>query len=393
MQLNKNNMKNIVYFVACMLALVSCTHGVSQGSDAEDTIKIDGYADFDLVSQHWKNRVIKVDESVDNPTVETFLRAFHAQWPTSVVSIILGCIDNDPNFEAQFNEDVGGGIVYSRELNCMNVSAGDTDDDSMDAKVWNCENGHQLFTVLLHRPTPQGSHIDPLMQAVCFYDYDPKEHTLTPVATPMDDFTPTASWLHVAGSMDGYYGGDFAILELDQGGLEIIYPYKWDGKDFEPAPMWFEPSPETLVSYDQELQDDNVKYTQYALMDIDGDEQMEIWARDESKKHQALFYYDHEAYHFKRMTTFDDRATVAFYAKGVIVSGSCGSGCEEAYFILIDHSQPVRTITHFRETTPNGDVVNDDYADGDNLLDEEEMNEFRKQQGKEQEVKVKWLDV
>ena len=91
----------------------------------------------------------------------------------------------------------------------------------MRACYWTRSNGNRLLGIYFG-----GTNNYPGIHFVCFYDYDPKKHTLTPEPQIIDGFRTTEDTKY-------YYdlpeeGKEFRISEFGERG-HYIHTFKWDG--------------------------------------------------------------------------------------------------------------------------------------------------------------------
>jgi hypothetical protein len=92
----------------------------------------------------------------------------------------------------------------------------------MEACVWRRDNGHRLFAIQVSSP------VDPVISVICFYDYDPKNATLKPEASPVDNFKGTGA--EYVDYILPRKGKDFIISEYTFDAY-IKYIYTWNGNN------------------------------------------------------------------------------------------------------------------------------------------------------------------
>ena len=89
--------------------------------------------------------------------------------------------------------------------------------------MWRRDNGHRLFAVVLGQP------VDPMIEFVCFYDYDPKTSTLYPEDGPEQEFRPLSKDAEKSYSLPRK-GKDFIISEYEIDlQANINHVFSWDG--------------------------------------------------------------------------------------------------------------------------------------------------------------------
>ena len=190
-------MKKLFFAMALMLPLMA--QGVS----------------LKTIQTGWKTKVIN-----DVPTagLGIMLERFDMTWPTAAcgdacqvmqLGVAKKVLDPDDGYTVEV--DAKNGYVES-------YTEG-SDRQYMSACVWRRSNGHRLFAVVIGQP------VDPEIEIICFYDYDPQKHTLTPEPKAIGDW--------VARTEKGKYsfklpkvGKELLIFDhLDQ----LKHHFKWNG--------------------------------------------------------------------------------------------------------------------------------------------------------------------
>ena len=197
-------MKRIVF----LLFLFACVSMQAQNLTIEE------------VAARWQSRTIKVPGGGEKPYIVKLLHAFHKALPAYASEAVVN-LSKDPKFTYMKDEEYENEIIVDRKNGYVCDDAGGTDSSSMEACMWRRTNGHRLFAIVLSQP------VDPCIDVVCFYDYDPKTATMTPEEGPLKGFKLKAD------KFNRYFklprtGKDFIVGEyLDDELVEHIFT--WDG--------------------------------------------------------------------------------------------------------------------------------------------------------------------
>lgn len=180
------------------------------------------YHSLEEIRDQWTSRNIKVPQGGKNPGIVQLVKAFQDTWHAYTVGPVLEKAKT-PNFTYEADEEYGGGITVDRKNGYVSLDNGGSDSGYMEACVWRRDNGHRLFAIRLGQP------VDPEIEFVCFYDYDPKTLTLSPEAGPEREFHPLNKDNHVGYSLP-QKGKDFIICEYDVNfQSNINHVFSWDG--------------------------------------------------------------------------------------------------------------------------------------------------------------------
>jgi hypothetical protein len=99
-------------------------------------------------------------------------------------------------------------------------------DHMVEARTYQCDNGHLLFAVILAEAGPKGKYFG------CFYDYNPKTSKLTPKDEPFIDFRPFWPGSHITYALGEGYLQVILVIESAPG-IETQYThYIFNGKRF-----------------------------------------------------------------------------------------------------------------------------------------------------------------
>lgn len=180
------------------------------------------YHSLEEIRDQWTSLNIKVPQEGNNPGIVQLLKAFQDTWHAYTISPVLEKAKN-PSFTFEADEECGGGITVDRKNGFVSLDSGGSDSGYMEACVWRRDNGHRLFAIVLGQP------VDPEIEFVCFYDYDPKTFTLYPEAWLEQEFHPLNEDNHVSYNLPKK-GKDFIISEYDINlQSNINHVFSWDG--------------------------------------------------------------------------------------------------------------------------------------------------------------------
>jgi hypothetical protein len=206
-------MKKVFYIILPALLLLSCGNN-TQKVETTPTESHD-LLNLDQVCRMWPNKTFK---SADRDIL-SLVEAFNQAMPTYSVTTFLRDAKL-PEDQQEYIDmiDMANGYVGFSE------GSDDKESESMQARVWKRDNGHQLLAVCLSQPSSAE------VAFVAFYDYDPATETMTPEASPADTFKPT----HESYSYNlPPKGKDFIITEylLEEEDTSLQHVYTWDGQN------------------------------------------------------------------------------------------------------------------------------------------------------------------
>ncbi|MBQ9186354.1 MAG: right-handed parallel beta-helix repeat-containing protein [Prevotella sp.] len=172
-------------------------------------------ASIQTIRAEWATRVIN---HVPTGGLGIMLERFDQTWPTAAggdicqvmqLGVAKKVLDPDDGYTVEVDAKNG----YAESYN------GGSDRQYMSACVWRRSNGHRLFAVVIGQP------VDPEIEIICFYDYDPQKHTLTPEPNAIGDW------------MDRTARGDYSF-KLPREGKELLifdsrdqlsHHFRWNG--------------------------------------------------------------------------------------------------------------------------------------------------------------------
>lgn len=200
------------YFLMTFISLILCTTIAGQNM-------FSGSTELEIIANEWEDKTLS---GVADGSFVAMLDCFNKQWPTwmlnaAVKTMKKGVVGRDTYSDGQI-------VVWNKPKNGW-VSVnwwGDAERrEFLKACYWKRNNGNRLLGIYFG-----GTNSYPNIHFVCFYDYNPKTHTLTPEPQIIDGFRTTED-------RKFYYdlpeeGKDLQISEFGPQG-HFIHTFKWDG--------------------------------------------------------------------------------------------------------------------------------------------------------------------
>lgn len=288
-----------LWILAASILLAACQAKADSHSETASANPSETYAEGDTLyfiemAKVWKPTAIDVPGGGNSPDIVVLLSAFNRAWPTQIVSGLLNQA-KDPKFTRSVDEEYGAVDLVDRPNGYAGANMETMADmDYMEACIWKRRNGHRLLAVCFGQP------VDPDIEHIYFYDYNPQTQQLTPDEEEMQTFAPL--W---AGDHQWYtlprQGKDVRVRErIAEWSQEIESLYTWDGQRHVFACS----DPETFdyIEVNAEVKSnwilmwenfENPTLAEYALLDLDGDDNPELLLCEatEAEQHtfQALF--------------------------------------------------------------------------------------------------------
>ena len=279
---------------------------------------------MEKVEKQWQGKTIAVAAGGESPDVVQLLDAFQKTWPVGIVSEVMGYAA-EPSFTHyavdEAIDDTGYEIIVDRR-NGFVSAGGEGDGDYMEACLWRRDNGHRLFAVRLGKP------MDPEIEFVCFYDYDPVRSILKPDQAQTALFQPSMRNAHLSFSLPRQ-GKDMEMREYFEGwGVNaLVHHFSWNGQGHDFAFSSIEESEgvDLLKAYDEEREihyygdvERDGPFTQYALVDVDDDGQPELWLKTADNIYTGVFTFDYDRAY---IIGFSDRVRdMEFLHPGAVVT-------------------------------------------------------------------------
>ena len=207
-------MRKAFYIILPALLLLSCGNNTQKIETAQTTTEKHDLLTIDQVCDMWPSKTFK---SADGDIL-SLMEAFNQAMPTYSVTTFLRDAKL-PEDQQQYIDmiDMDNGYVGFAE------GSDDKDSESMQARVWKRDNGHQLLAVCLSQPSSKQ------VAFVAFYDYDPATQTLSPEYDYLKYFKTS-------------FGNSMFSISLPQEGNDIVvseyfmnwwtsirHTYAWDG--------------------------------------------------------------------------------------------------------------------------------------------------------------------
>lgn len=289
--------------------------------------------DIDEIRAGWAQKTIT---GVKNGNILPLFTAFHQTWRTTPGTALLAHPVTNTGEENDYAivVDTPNGYVSALEL-------GD-DGEDISACVWKRNNGHKLFAVVFTRCHGLFPH-----RIALFYDYNPSKGTLTPEPNEVTRFVPSYP-LEANNDMVNFVlpreGKDVVVIEyLMHWFFAIKHTYKWDGMNHKYVSTQIENIDRMCQQFDNRYQSENkVKFTKYALIDLDEDYNPELWLASDNEENQAIFSISEGNIQMVASTYY--KTHFVFHTNVVGSAGGCGTGCFRAEYTLLEKSQPKFTF-------------------------------------------------
>ena len=345
------------------LFMFSCTEEVKQPIS------------IDQVNAQWQTTTIKGVKSAD---VMDMMVAFQKQLPTNCVAMFLEDVKL-PESERQYLS------FYYPEEGYLRFAEGsdDPDSESMEARVFQRNNGHQLFAITFDQMSSD------VQAFAAFFDYDPSKGTLAPETSMANLFTPSHNNVIFSYSFPEYGN----VITVSEYFFNWWYPlehfYNWNGDGFDEPEVYFDGTNEIIDQFNEDYMTYEMdEFSKYALIDIDEDGEPEIWLSTEDEEYQAvLSVVEGEV---KLLAGKDFKRSLTFYKGAVGDAGGCGTGCYYTHFTKLNHSAPEFVINCIQLYQYETDDLSYEYWKDGEELSEEEGDAIMESFGEYVEPQVEW---
>ena len=339
-------------------------------------------------------------KGVKGDRIIPIFEAFNKKWETGAGNSILLKHKNPAKFNAINTPENGPviDVVIDQSNGYVSADNGGGDGDYIEACIWKRKNGHRLFAVHL------GDPVDPEIDLVCFYDYNPATKTLTPEKSEVNSFKQSFN----------KDSNNFFTYSLPREGKNLIVEetfYAWHNPDnilIEPSlhhiytfdGMKLHYSATKIEYYDQLMQefkenaidsDIDTEMTRFALIDIDNDNTPEIWLSDAKGENTSVYCVNEGKAVLLGESNY--KYSVSFFKDVVLTAGGCGTGCYYTSHKRIKNSN-VDCVLNCIATYPvleNGEIGEEyEYHMNEKELTREEGEKMVKSFGKPIEFKPVW---
>ena len=175
----------------------------------------------------WRQKTIAVENGGESPTVIQLLKAFNKVWHYKSTDALLAEAGDKLYVSNDATEGNSGRAFVDCEDFCHCWYDFENSDDHMvEARTYQCDNGHLLFAVILAEAGPKGKYFG------CFYDYNPKTSKLTPKDEPFIDFHPFWPNSHITYALGEGYLQVILVIESAPGIQTQYTHYLFDGNRF-----------------------------------------------------------------------------------------------------------------------------------------------------------------
>ena len=194
--------------MVALMALMSCASAAGQDVYSGSTSLV-------AINSEWEGVTLS---GAGDGSMTAMLECFNKKWPTWMVTSALKTMKKGLRLE-RYGEGLPT-VFYQPQNGWVDVAASPMGSEFMHVCYWKRSNGHRLLAIYLGKP------VDPSLHFVCFYDYSPQKHTLTPEPQIIDGYRTTEDTKY-------YYdlpreGKDLMISEFGPRG-HVRHTFKWDG--------------------------------------------------------------------------------------------------------------------------------------------------------------------
>ena len=184
---------------------------------------------FDALKRGWDQKTVAVPSGGAKPSVEKLVSAFCKAWPTRSCADIQLYLNDPMRFKALYSQN--NESVYAVTVDRGNgfLMASDEGGDSpyFFATLWRRSNGHTLLGIHAVQP------VDPNVDVLLFYDYNPKTAQLVPERAVADYLTSQK-----------YGQAEMRWVELPREGKDVVvtaygkepavyYTFRFNGLGFD----------------------------------------------------------------------------------------------------------------------------------------------------------------
>lgn len=167
------------------------------------------------IKMGWKSKVIT---NVPTAGLGVMLERFDQTWPTSVGADVCQVMMTGAE-EMVLDRNTGYKVINDAKNGYVETSDMGSDRQRMQACVWRRSNGHRLFAVVLSQP------VNPEIEIICFYDYDPQRKMLTPEPKAIGE------WMDITEKGDYSFtlprvGKELLIFDSND---QLMHHFKWNG--------------------------------------------------------------------------------------------------------------------------------------------------------------------
>ncbi len=178
-----------------------------------------GSTDLEVIAGEWEHKTLR---NVTDGSLVNMLDRFNQEWPTWMLRAAVKTMKKGVAGRETYNDNqISVRNVPKNGFVEVNWWGAAERREFMRSCYWKRSNGHRLFGVYFG-----GTNEGQDLHFVCFYDYDPKNHTLTPEPQIIDGFRTTEDTKF-------YYdlpeeGKELRISEFGPQGY-LIHTFRWDG--------------------------------------------------------------------------------------------------------------------------------------------------------------------
>ena len=362
----------ILMVMASVAMLAACGNSGKTAADAADekaeqTVQRvekdqDNTVAVASIASQWKEKPISLPKAVASPGIEQLVEAFNATWPTQAS-------------QGEKKVDAANGFLSAT-----------VEGQHQQACLWKLPNGHRLFAVTLGQP------IDPTINVVMFYDYDPATGVLTPAKSEVMELKPSFQGNILEYSLP-QKGKDVLVNEFVPGwGKNISHTFRFEGSKHKLAGSKiddFDKMFSLFLNHEDMYKSENPSFVKYALIDIDQDGNPELWFRSNNEEDGGIYAIkDGQA---KLLLSENYHSSITFYKGVVQQSGGCGTGCQLSQYFTLKDSQPGDVVNWFCQYGMGEDeVLEEEFQKNEKPMPKAEGEKFVKSLGEDFDPHPVW---
>ena len=331
---------------------------------------------------------VKINTADHEPTVLDISKEFNHRYPTNLFTLIINNAE-----KAKSSSGEGDGVFYDAKNNSL-IGQDPRNDESPTLKATLFKSGADHYLFMLTATMELGGLYSDESH---YFDIDWK----TGEMKPLNDYAP-GGYQPPFKSYGTVTQSDFADArnniiigyEITDGlFMNLSSHFSWDGGTHKFAGSDIQlPKQQKILPKNVNAKD--LKY--YAFYDIDDDGNSEIFLsnKDHSIEISAVIRSYEKAE--KELLTRRDGGEFKFYKGGIAVTGSCGSGCSAADYVLVNNSGYGETLNVRTLTAPDGGKeITYTAADekGGQKISAEKADEFMAKLGEEKQVQLDWQPI
>lgn len=141
------------------------------------------------------------------------------------------------------------------------------------------------------------------------------------------------------------------------------------------------------------VDDEPIRFIDYAFIDIDGDGKMEVWVRS-GQGYEGVYAIDGD--NAEQLSRADNCSVLVFYKGAVGYNGDYGTGVSREGYSVVKNSRLADSFTmehQFNVYSDEHETLEENYTHNSESITGEEFQQLKNQLGETIEPKVTWIPV